>query len=158
MSLSPGARLGPYEIVASIGAGGMGQVYRARDTRLNRVVALKVLPPESANTDRRRRFLQEAQAASILNHPNIVTIHDIVSDAGRDAIAMEHIAGRTLEQVIPADGLPTWRRASSRDRDRFRRGGGARRRRRSSRPQAGQRHGHRCGAHQSPRLRPGKAA
>ncbi len=105
MSLSPGARLGPYEIVASIGAGGMGQVYRARDTRLNRVVALKVLPPELANTDRRRRFLQEAQAASILNHPNIVTIHDIVSDAGRDAIAMEHIAGRTLEQVIPADGL-----------------------------------------------------
>ena len=106
MSLSPGTRVGPYEIVDLIGAGGMGHVYRARDIRLNRVVALKVLPTESASSDSRRRFLQEAQAASILNHPNIVTVHDIVSDADRNAIAMEHISGRTLERLIPSKGLP----------------------------------------------------
>ena len=98
--------LGPYEIVDLIGAGGMGHVYRARDIRLNRVVALKVLPAETASSDRRRRFLQEAQAASILNHPNIVTVHDIVSDEDRNAIAMEHISGQTLERLIPSKGLP----------------------------------------------------
>jgi serine/threonine protein kinase len=72
MSLAPGTRLGPYEIVAPIGAGGMGEVYKGRDTRLGRTVAVKVLPPgAAADADRRRRFEQEARAASALNHPHI---------------------------------------------------------------------------------------
>lgn len=78
MSLTPGTRLGPYEILASIGAGGMGQVYKARDTRLKRDVALKVLPESlAADPDRLRRFQLEAQAASALNHPHILVVHDI---------------------------------------------------------------------------------
>ncbi|HEV8232417.1 MAG TPA: protein kinase, partial [Thermoanaerobaculia bacterium] len=78
MSLTSGARLGPYEVTGRIGAGGMGEVYRARDTRLGREVAIKVLPAELASdSDRRMRFEQEARSASALNHPNIVTIHDI---------------------------------------------------------------------------------
>ena len=83
MPLSPGSRLGPYEVLALIGAGGMGEVYRARDPRLNRDVAIKVLPAERvSDEDRRRRFVQEAHAASALNHPHIVTIHEIESANG----------------------------------------------------------------------------
>ena len=83
MPLSPGERLGPYEILVPIGAGGMGEVFRATDTRLHRTVAIKVLPHDKiADTSRELRFLQEARAASALNHPNIVTMHDIASDAG----------------------------------------------------------------------------
>ncbi len=78
MTLAAGARLGPYEIVAPIGAGGMGEVYRARDTRLDRTVAIKVLPGElSSDRERLSRFEQEARSASALNHPNIVTVYDI---------------------------------------------------------------------------------
>jgi serine/threonine protein kinase len=84
----------------------MGEVWKARDTRLNRLVALKLLPAGTTDDDRRRRFLNEAQAASALNHPNIVTIHDIVNDHGHEAIAMEHIAGRTLDRVILPKGMP----------------------------------------------------
>jgi serine/threonine protein kinase len=74
MSLQPGTRLGPYEVLSLIGAGGMGEVYRARDTRLGREVAIKVLPADRvSDADRRRRFVQEAQAASALNHPHIIT-------------------------------------------------------------------------------------
>ena len=77
MTLSPGSRLGPYEIVSPLGAGGMGEVYRARDTRLQREVAVKVLPASySQDPDRLRRFEQEARAASAINHPNILTVHD----------------------------------------------------------------------------------
>ena len=83
MPLTPGARLGPYEILSPLGAGGMGEVYKARDSRLNRFVAIKVLPAERlSNPDRKQRFIQEAQAASALNHPNIITIHDISNDNG----------------------------------------------------------------------------
>ncbi len=97
MSLATGDRLGAYEILASLGAGGMGEVYRARDTRLGRDVAIKVLPADSSNDEaRRRRFVQEARAASALNHPNIVTIHEIESEDGRDYIVMEYVPGRTL--------------------------------------------------------------
>jgi eukaryotic-like serine/threonine-protein kinase len=101
-----GRTLGPYQVVAGLGAGGMGEVYEARDTRLNRMVALKILPPVSAdNADRRRRFLQEAQLASSLQHPHIVTIYDIGSDAGTDYLAMELVRGRTLDNLIGSRGL-----------------------------------------------------
>ncbi len=102
--LEPGARLGPYEILRSLGAGGMGEVYEARDTRLGRVVALKVLPPgRVADPERRRRFAREARAASMLNHPNIVTIHDIAQAEGVHFIVMEYVSGTTLSQLIPMD-------------------------------------------------------
>src|SRR5688500_15715649 len=94
MALQPGTRLGPYSIEAAIGAGGMGEVYRARDLRLGREVALKVLPPDAvADADRQRRFLQEARAASSLNHPHIVTIHDVIHEEGLHAIVMELVEG-----------------------------------------------------------------
>jgi len=106
MSLSPGARLGPYEILAPLGHGGMGDVYKARDVRLNRLIAIKVLPAENAvDADRQRRFLQEAQAASALNHPNIITIHDVGTFEDVDYIAMEYVDGKTLEALIPRKGM-----------------------------------------------------
>jgi eukaryotic-like serine/threonine-protein kinase len=106
MSLAPGTRLGPYEIVSAIGAGGMGEVYRAKDSRLDREVALKVLPADkSGDAERQRRFFQEARAISALNHPNIVTIYDVGSDGGTDYLAMELIAGRTLDELISRNGM-----------------------------------------------------
>jgi serine/threonine-protein kinase len=103
MALSPGSKLGSYEVLAALGAGGMGEVYRARDTRLGREVAVKVLPAERlADEDRKRRFTQEARAASALNHPNIVTIHEIESANGIDFIVMEYVPGKTLAQLIGA--------------------------------------------------------
>jgi serine/threonine protein kinase len=95
-----------YRIVEKIGTGGMGVVYRARDTHLDRSVAIKVLPAEAvADPDRKRRFVQEAKAASALNHPNIVTIHDISQSDGLDFIAMEYVPGKTLGQLIGRKGL-----------------------------------------------------
>jgi hypothetical protein len=95
-----------YQVLEAIGAGGMGQIYKAEDTRLHRIVALKVLPPSlAADPERRKRFLQEAQAASALNHPNIVTLFDIVSDGDTQCIAMEYVPGNTLRAVIPPGGL-----------------------------------------------------
>ena len=94
MTLSAGTRLGPYEILAPIGAGGMGEVYRARDPRLGREVAIKVLPAAfSQDADRLKRFEQEARSASALNHPNIVTIHEIGRRTARSYIAMELVDG-----------------------------------------------------------------
>jgi TolB-like protein/tRNA A-37 threonylcarbamoyl transferase component Bud32 len=107
MALSAGVRIGPYEILALLGAGGMGEVYRARDTRLDRIVALKTLPAEKvADAGRRSRFLLEARAAAQLNHPNIVTIHEISEENGVYCIAMEYVSGVTLEQMNSARGLP----------------------------------------------------
>lgn len=98
--------LGPYRIEQRIGAGGMGAVYRAMDTRLDRTVAIKVLSPGLAGSGvSRRRFLHEARAASALNHPNIVTLYDISSHEGRDFLVMEYVAGRTLQEMIPAGGM-----------------------------------------------------
>jgi serine/threonine protein kinase len=98
-----GRSLGHYEILECIGEGGMGVVWKARDTRLGRFVALKVLPPEKvADPDRKRRFVSEARSASALNHPNIVVIHDFGEDEGVDFIVLEYVAGRTLDQMIPA--------------------------------------------------------
>src|SRR6202140_644437 len=111
MTLSTGSRLGPYEILAPLGAGGMGEVYRARDERLRREVAIKVLVSElSAAPARRKRFEQEARSASSLNHPNIVTIHDIGSTDSMVYIAMELIDGRTL-RALQQDGLLPTRRS-----------------------------------------------
>ncbi len=108
MNLSPGSRLGPYEVLAPIGAGGMGEVYRARDTRLGREVAVKVLPFElSSDPDRLGRFEQEARSASALNHPNIVTIHDIGRADGVAYIAMELVEGKTLREILLSGVLPT---------------------------------------------------
>ena len=101
------SQLGPYKIEAALGAGGMGEVYRARDTRLDRIVAIKILPRDKvSDPERKRRFMQEARAASALNHPNIVTLHDIASDAGVDYLVMEHIAGKSLDKLITPKGLP----------------------------------------------------
>src|SRR6266516_5011063 len=95
MSLSPGTRLGPYEIVGTIGAGGMGEVYRAHDSRLGRDVAIKVLPSTfSADPDRLHRFEQEARAAAALNHPNILAVHDIGTEANAPFIVSELLEGQ----------------------------------------------------------------
>jgi serine/threonine protein kinase len=107
MTLSAGTRLGPYEILAPLGAGGMGEVYRARDERLGREVAIKVLPAELAESaERLKRFEKEARSASALNHPNIVTVYDIGSTEGTSWIAMERIDGETLRRLIAAGPLP----------------------------------------------------
>ncbi|HVN78659.1 MAG TPA: protein kinase [Terriglobia bacterium] len=101
-----GQQLGSYQILSLIGAGGMGVVYKARDTRLNRSVAIKVLPQDQViDPERKQRFIQEARAASALNHPNIITIYDIGSDSGIDFIAMEYVAGKMLSQLIPRKGM-----------------------------------------------------
>src|SRR5262245_18766523 len=102
-----GRTLSHYQVLEKIGEGGMGVVYKARDTALGRLVALKVLSAEALRSeDRKRRFLQEARAASALNHPNIVTIYEIGCDGGTDFIAMEYVAGKTLERIIPRGGMP----------------------------------------------------
>ncbi len=104
---SPATQLGPYRIEQRIGEGGMGQVYRAVDTRLGRTVAIKLLSPElAAEREFRRRFLHEARAASSLNHANIVVLYDIGNHAGVDFLVMEYVAGRTLKEMIPSDGMP----------------------------------------------------
>ncbi len=106
MTLAAGARLGPYEILAPLGAGGMGEVYRARDTRLGREVALKVLPAEFAgDAERLQRFEREARAASALNHPAIVTIHDVGVEGTTHFMAMELVPGRDLRAVLASGPL-----------------------------------------------------
>jgi Serine/threonine protein kinase len=107
MALAAGSRLGPYEILAPVGAGGMGEVYRARDTRLGRDVAIKVLPSQfSADADRLRRFEKEARSVSALNHPNILTIHDIGTHEGSPFIVSELLEGETLRERMGGAALP----------------------------------------------------
>src|SRR5215510_11081346 len=109
MTLAAGSKLGPYEILGQIGAGGMGEVYRARDPRLSREVAIKVLPASfSADPDRLRRFEHEAKAAGILNHPNITAIYDIGTNSsdGAPYVVQELLEGSTLRSVLSHGGLP----------------------------------------------------
>src|SRR5271155_4944586 len=107
MMLEAGTELGPYKIVAPLGVGGMGEVYRARDARLGRIVAIKILPAGlSADSDRLRRFEREARSASALNHPNIVTIYELGRDGSTHFIAMELVEGKTLHKLIVAGSLP----------------------------------------------------
>ena len=101
-----GQTIGHFEILEKLGEGGMGVVWKARDTRLDRFVAVKLLPAgKIADPERKRRFVQEAKAASALNHANIVTIYEIDQSGGDDFIAMEFVRGKTLDQLIPRKGL-----------------------------------------------------
>jgi tRNA A-37 threonylcarbamoyl transferase component Bud32 len=102
-----GQTVSHYAFLERLGAGGMGEIYKARDSRLNRIVAVKVLAPgRTRDPERRRRFIQEAQAASGLNHPNIITIHDILSEGDVQYMVMEHVSGQTLQALIAAGRLP----------------------------------------------------
>ena len=104
MPIAPGTRIGPYEIQAPLGSGGMGAVYKAHDPTLQRTVAIKVLAKQ--DEDASARLLQEARAASALNHPHICTIHEVGEHEGQAFIVMEHVEGKPLSALIPADGLP----------------------------------------------------
>jgi TolB-like protein/Tfp pilus assembly protein PilF len=104
MALAPGTRLGPYEIAGPLGAGGMGEVYKARDTRLDRTVAIKILP--SGDPDRRERFAREAKAIAALSHPNICVLHDVGQESGIEFIVIEYLEGETLADRLKEGPLP----------------------------------------------------
>src|SRR6266487_5875972 len=108
MSLSSGARLGPYEILSPLGAGGMGEVYKARDTRLERVVAIKVLPSHlSSSPEVRQRFEREAKTISALSHPHICALYDVGNQDGVEYLVMEYLEGETLADRLAGGPLPT---------------------------------------------------
>ena len=109
MELEPGAKLGPYEVICAAGAGGMGEVYRAKDTRLDREVALKILPPDLSRDEQlRRRFEREAKTVSSLNHPHICTLYDVGEHEGTSYLVMEYCEGESLGERLAAKGaLPT---------------------------------------------------
>src|SRR5271168_2061597 len=106
MPLSPNSRLGPYEIKSALGVGGMGEVYRARDSRLNRDVAIKVLREDGASADLRSRFEREARAVAALNHPNIVAVYDFGVESGQQYIVSELIEGESLRSLLHGKPLP----------------------------------------------------
>src|SRR5437867_4116825 len=107
MTLSPGTRLGTYQITAPLGAGGMGEVYRARDTRLGREVAVKVLPGAvTSSADRLARFEREARTVAGLNHPNIVTLFSVEDEEGTRFLTMELVEGQSLDQHVTPGGMP----------------------------------------------------
>ena len=108
MSLQPGQKLGSYEIVSQAGVGGMGEVYKAHDPRLERTVAIKVLPERTADSaDLKERFAREAKAISSLNHANICTLYDIGHDQGRDFLVMEFLEGQTLAERLAKESIPS---------------------------------------------------
>src|SRR5271157_2993821 len=107
MALTSGTKLGPYELQSPLGAGGMGEVYCARDTRLDRTVAIKILPAHlSSNSEARQRFEREARAISSLNHPNICTLYDVGHQDGMDYLVMEFLEGETLGDRLAKGPLP----------------------------------------------------
>jgi serine/threonine protein kinase len=143
MPLSPGDRLGPYEILSPLGAGGMGEVYKARDTRLDRTVAVKVLPKFIADRDDlRARFEREARAVSSLKHPNICVLFDIGKQDGIDFMVLEHLEGETLAARVQQRPSAARSGFEIRHADRRRARPGASLGRLPSRRQAGQHHGH----------------
>ena len=110
MALTSGSKLGPYEIHAPLGAGGMGEVYRARDTRLNRTVAIKVLPDALAlDPDRLRRFNQEARAVASISHPNILALYDVGTSEQTVYLVSEYLEGNTLRERLRGGALPVRR-------------------------------------------------
>src|SRR5262245_64561004 len=107
MPLAAGSRLGPYEILAPLGAGGMGEVYRAKDTRLDRTVAIKILSSHLSNhADLKQRFEREARAISSLSHPHICALHDVGSQDGTEFLVMEFLEGETLAHCLTGGPLP----------------------------------------------------
>ena len=135
--LSRGTKLGPYEIQSPLGEGGMGEVYRARDTRLGRDVAIKVLPQSFAvDPDRLRRFEQEARAVAALNHPNILGIYDVGAEAGVQYLVTELLEGESLRARIAAGPLGTRRSTEYALLVAHGLGGSPRQRHHSSRPEA----------------------
>src|SRR3954463_10607194 len=107
MTISAGSRVGPYDVLAAIGAGGMGEVWRARDTRLDREVALKTLPASfSADADRLRRFEQEAKSTGLLNHPNILAVYDVGAHEDSPYVVSELLEGETLRERIGGTAMP----------------------------------------------------
>ena len=155
MTLEPGTQFGAYEVVALIGKGGMGEVYRARDLRLKRTVALKIISASFGDPERIARFRREAELLASLNHPNIAAIYGLVDSGGSTAIALEFVEGQSLAERIRRGPLPANEAgAGAADRRGDRRG--SRERHRPPRPEAGQHHRpfgwHRQGA----RLRRGK--
>ena len=104
--MRPGDRLGPYEVLAKLGEGGMGEVCKARDTRLDRTVAITILPPAAADHERRARFEREAKAVAGLNHPHICTVHDVGDYGGSMFLVMDHIAGEPLAARLRRGPLP----------------------------------------------------
>src|SRR2546423_7004496 len=105
-SVSPGHRLGKCEIIEKVGQGGMGEVYLARHLDLHKQVAVKLLPPDFSDRRQIDRFLQEARLAAQIEHPNVITIHDVGSERGLHFIVMRYVDGRTLSQVIRLNGGP----------------------------------------------------
>ena len=118
MALEAGSRLGPYEVVGLLGSGGMGEVYRARDPRLEREVAIKVLPGEVADRTHLRRFEQEARAAGALNHPNVLAVHDVGTRPGRPYVVSEMLEGQTLKVRLAGERFPSARPSTTRSRSR----------------------------------------
>jgi hypothetical protein len=157
MTLAAGTKLGAYEILSTLGAGGMGEVYRARDPRLGRDVAVKVLPAAfSSDPDRLRRFEQEARAAGQLNHPNVLTVYEFGVHKGAPFIVSELVEGEPRRQCLREGAIPL-RKAIEYHSDRPWFGCGARKEHLPSRPQAGKPIHHHGRAGEDSRLRPRQA-
>ena len=146
MALSAGARLGPYEVLSLVGAGGMGEVYKARDTRLDRAVAIKLLPADVVERpDRRARFETEARAISSLSHPHICTLFDVGDEDGRPFLVMEYLEGETLDDRLTRGAVAGGRGLALRRADRRRARPCPRCAHRPSRSEAEQRDAHGVG-------------